>query len=89
MQWGISDFISLAAIVISIMVPIAQLIYKSIFKRLKIDLYMFGSTYLFFDSYGSYMQTSFAIHSENCDVIIENIELKCTKIGQGKTLDLK
>lgn len=89
MSWVTSDYLSLAAIIISILVPVSQIIYAKIFKRTKVTFFTFGKLIFYFDSYGSYMQVSFALQSENSDITIKRIELKVTNQNSKQELKMR
>jgi len=83
MRWEISDFLSMSAIIISILPYLTKFL-----KRAKIDVFMFGDTYLHYDSYGSYMRSNFYIQSTKDDITINEITMNVIKQNSESSLQM-
>lgn len=89
MTWGVSEYLSLAALVLSILIPILRFIYIKLIVKPKICILPFGDVYLLYDSYGSYMQLSFTVSCERCDVTILSIDLDATRDDNKQKLHME
>jgi len=81
MNWTTTDYLSLIAIVVSILallMPLWQYLYQKFFRPLKIRIIPFNKTAFLFNESGSYIKMKFSIDCENQDMVISKIGVEVT-----------
>lgn len=93
MNWTTSDYISLWALIVSLLaflMPLWQYLYRKFFKPLSLHIVPFNRTNLIFNESGSYAVVKFSIDCKNRNIVINNIrvEIETRRAIKNETLYL-
>lgn len=78
MKWITSDYLSLIAIIVSVLallMPLWQFLYIRVFKPLSLRIIPFGRTNFIFNESGSYAVVKFSIECKNRNIVINNVRV--------------
>lgn len=84
----ITTILSIIAISLSILIPLAQWVWKKWIMRAKVKYYPTGQATLFFNQSGSYIRLNGVIESENKAATIKRLSIVLTRKRDDRKLNL-